>query len=82
MGIPYINPTEIYSSLERITEDLRLPGGQIDTEYVATPSSRRAQNVMENDTWEGRNGSPDKCTMHLNDVLPKWLQDHMDQNQC
>ena len=50
MGIPYINPTEIYSSLERITEDLRLPGGQIDTEYVATPSSRRAQNVMENDT--------------------------------
>ena len=77
MGLPYISPNEVSSTLGRITEDPRLPGGDIDTEYVYEQSSGGAKDRTDEavngkvnyEQFNRRKTQPDEA-------LPQWLQNH------
>ncbi len=80
MGLSYIEVDKIHITLENIKEESRLPGGNIDTEYVKEKSQGGAKSrrevlaeMMADDpetTSDIANDKPDvKCS------LPQWLQD-------
>ena len=78
MGLPYIKPNKIDSTLDEMKEDPRLPGGQIDTEYVKDQSSGGACQIGKYATEEGmsqassRNSSNDG-QYRVSDGRPHWL---------
>lgn len=47
MGLSYIEVDKIHMTLEEIKEDPRLPGGQIDTEYVKGKSTGGVKSSRE-----------------------------------
>ena len=76
MGIPYIEPDKVDSTLKNIVHDPRLPGGDIDTEYVdrISPIS-----IGEGEhTTEGGNGAEEFSSSHpgtTNENVPPWLRE-------
>ena len=47
MGISYIKPSEVDSTLRKIIYDPRLPGGHIDTEFVHETSIGGAEGMRD-----------------------------------
>ena len=77
MGLPYINPNEVSSTLSGITEDPRLPGGDIDTEYVDEKSSGGAEDRAEEaKNGDVNHGQSNRRKTGLDDALPEWLKSH------
>ena len=81
MGLPYIKPNKIDSTLDEMKEDPRLPGGQIDTEYVTEESSGGACQTGKHATEE--NKSEEACSFNssndsqsrVSDGRPHWLHE-------
>ena len=80
MGLPYTEADKVHQTLERIKEDPRLPGGQIDTEFVleesrGKPKTRRE--VLAEMMAAEPESSLDESDyrMNLEKTLPQWLQD-------
>ena len=73
MGIPYMQPNELDSTLGKVMHDPRLPGGHIDTEYIHEISMERADDITEEVIREEETGSSQS---NLNEDLPPWLKKH------
>ena len=72
MGIPYMEPNEVDSTLQTIVQDPRLPGGHIDTEYVHEISTEEDKNKRE-----GVNGAEGFCSSSQGTTaedVPPWLR--------
>ena len=81
MGLPYIEPDNVHATLREIKEDTRLPGGQIDTEYINEPSSGGATSrrevlamMMSDQPDTLPSATSDETKSHLYDSRPKWLK--------
>ena len=80
MGFPYIETNKIDFTLSEIKNDPRLPGGQIDTEYVKETSNVGTGPIGDDSTEEDDyrkasvNSSNTSDHMTENDGLPQWLQ--------
>ena len=80
MGLPYIEPNKIDSTLKEMKHDPRLPGGRIDTEYVKENSSGEAaqigEDAVEEDVTRRSNlDSTSKYAAEARHDLPQWLQE-------
>ena len=80
MGFPYIETNKLDFTLSKIKNDPRLPGGQIDTEYVKG-TSNVGTGPIGNDSTEGdehrkasvmSSDTSDHTTEK--DGIPQWLQ--------
>jgi len=80
MGLSYTEPDKVHITLAKIKIDSRLPGGQIDTEYVNEYSRGGAKSRREV-LAEMMAAEPDDSsdsTNHTHDGisnLPQWLRD-------
>ena len=72
MGLPYIEPIDVDSTLKKIIHDPRLPGGLINTEYVQKLSTREEEHMEER--GNGEEGSTSSCPGTSNEDEPPWLR--------
>ena len=79
MGLSYIELEKVHLTLEQIKEDPRLPGGQIDTEYIKDQSRGGAKSRREI-LAEMMVGEPETTSNNAdgkideNNSLPQWLR--------
>ena len=75
MGITYIEPDKVDSTLKNIVRDPRLPGGDIDTEYVDRISPISTGDAKH--TTAGGNGAKEFSSSYpgtTNENTPTWLR--------
>ena len=80
MGLSYTETDKVHQTLESIKEDPRLPGGQIDTEFVLEESQGRPKTrreVLAEMMAAEPESSSDKSDyrIEVEKTLPQWLQD-------
>ena len=85
MGLSYMEPDTIDSTLASIVKDPRLPGGAVDTEYINGSSSggpiceKKSEREILADMMSDTSGmeqtnSPEQDRVDIHDCRPPWLK--------